>query len=87
MNCGLDEVGKSNSISALSPTRWKLKRAVKCLNVQLNGLKLEKHPDKTFIGRRRLCAGALSAETHQYDAGSDRTFRTPLTLLNGFRSG
>ena len=35
----------------LAPTRWKLKRAVKVVNQRLNRLKLEKHPDKTFIGR------------------------------------
>ena len=32
----------------LTTTRWKLKQAV---NQRLNALKLEKHPDKTFIGR------------------------------------
>ena len=35
----------------LATTRWKLKRAVKAVNQRLNALKLEKHPDKTFIGR------------------------------------
>jgi hypothetical protein len=35
----------------LTTTRWKLKRAVKAVNQRLNALKLEKHPDKTFIGR------------------------------------
>ena len=35
----------------LTTTRWKLKRAVKVVNQHLNGLKLEKHPDKTFVGR------------------------------------
>ena len=40
-----------DDIIVLCPTRWKLKRAVKVVNQLLNGLKLEKHPDKTFIGR------------------------------------
>jgi len=33
------------------PTRWKLRRAVALVNRVLNALLLEKHPDKTFIGR------------------------------------
>ena len=35
----------------LTTTRRKLKRAVKAVNQRLDALKLEKHPDKTFIGR------------------------------------
>jgi len=34
----------------LAKTRWQLKRAVKIVNQVLNDLKVEKHPDKTFIG-------------------------------------
>ena len=34
-----------------APTGWKLKRAVKRLNETFDGLKLDKHPDNTFIGR------------------------------------
>ena len=33
------------------PTRWKLRRAVRLVNEILGALRLEKHPDKTFIGR------------------------------------
>lgn len=40
-----------DDILILAPTRWKLRRAVKTLNEILNTLKLEKHPDKTFVGR------------------------------------
>ena len=40
-----------DDILILAPTRWKLRRAVKTLNQGLEDLKLEKHPDKTFIGR------------------------------------
>ncbi len=35
----------------LAPSRWKLLGAVKIANQTLAELKLEKHPDKTFIGR------------------------------------
>ena len=35
----------------IAPSRWKLRRAVKQVNRVLEGLLLEKHPDKTFIGR------------------------------------
>ena len=34
----------------LSPTRWKLRRAIATVNGVLQGLKLLKHPDKTSIG-------------------------------------
>jgi len=34
-----------------SPTRWRLRKAVKAVNEMLGALRLEKHPDKTFIGR------------------------------------
>jgi hypothetical protein len=40
-----------DDILVLAPTRWKLRRAVKRLNQTFTELKLEKHPDKTFIGR------------------------------------
>jgi hypothetical protein len=35
----------------LAPTRWKLRKAIKLVNRNLAELKVEKHPDKTFIGR------------------------------------
>ena len=40
-----------DDVLVMSQHRWGLRRAVKRLNEILNGLKLEKHPDKTFIGR------------------------------------
>ncbi len=40
-----------DDIVVLAPFRWKLRRAVKSLNEVLGGLRLEKHRDKTFIGR------------------------------------
>ena len=32
-------------------TRWQLRKAVKATNQVLSALKVEKHPDKTFVGR------------------------------------
>jgi hypothetical protein len=40
-----------DDILILAKTRWKLKKAIKVLNQTFDELKLEKHPDKTFIGR------------------------------------
>jgi hypothetical protein len=40
-----------DDILILAPTRWRLKRAIRVLNHKLRKLKLEKHPDKTMIGR------------------------------------
>ena len=40
-----------DDIVLLAATRWKLRRAVKAINEVLGVLELEKHPDKTFIGR------------------------------------
>ena len=34
----------------LAPTRWKLRRAIRVVNETLAALKVEQHPDKTFIG-------------------------------------
>jgi len=38
-------------ILVLASTRWKLKKAIRVLNRTFNELKLEKHPDKTLIGK------------------------------------
>ena len=35
----------------LAPTRWKLRRAIKAVNQVMFDLRVEQHPDKTFIGR------------------------------------
>ncbi len=40
-----------DDILVLAPTRWKLRKAVRRVNEMLGCLRLEKHPDKTFIGR------------------------------------
>jgi hypothetical protein len=40
-----------DDILILTKTRWQNRKAVKALNLILNQLKVEKHPDKTFIGK------------------------------------
>ena len=40
-----------DDILILAPTRWQLRGAVKVVNQRLAALDLEKHPDKTFIGK------------------------------------
>ena len=44
----------------LAPTRWKLRGAIKVVNRTLAELKLEKHPDKTTIGRVEAGIGPLA---------------------------
>jgi hypothetical protein len=48
---GLFYVRFMDDILVLSPTRQRLRKAVKVVNQVLSSLRLEKHPDKTFIGR------------------------------------
>jgi len=40
-----------DDVLIFAPTRWKLRKAIWMLNQTFNELKLEKHPDKTQIGR------------------------------------
>ena len=47
----MDDVLVLVLVLVLAPSRWKLRRAVKTVNEMLGSLELEKHPDKTFIGR------------------------------------
>lgn len=35
----------------IAPTRWKLRSAIRIVNETINVLKVEKRPDKTFIGK------------------------------------
>ena len=48
---GLFYVRFMDDILVLAPTRWRLRKAVKRVNEVLGRLHLEKHPEKTFIGR------------------------------------
>ena len=40
-----------DDVLLLAPTRWKLRHATQVVNRVLSGLRLAKHPAKTFIGR------------------------------------
>lgn len=40
-----------DDVLILAKSRWKLKKAIRVLNETFNELNLQKHPDKTFIGR------------------------------------
>ena len=40
-----------DDVLVLASTRWKLRHATQVVNRVLSGLRLAKHPDKTFIGR------------------------------------
>ncbi len=48
-----------DDILVLAPTRWKLRKAVRVLNQVLSLLGLDKHPEKTFIGRIERGFGIL----------------------------
>ena len=48
---GLFYPGFMDDILVLSPTRWRLRKAVKAVNEVLGSLCLLKHPDKIFVGR------------------------------------
>jgi len=48
---GLFYVRYMDDILVLAPTRWWLRKAVKVLNRVFATLRLENHPDKTFIGK------------------------------------
>jgi RNA-directed DNA polymerase len=51
MRHGLQYYRYVDDILILAPTRWKLKAAIRVLNQTFNELKLEKHTDKTSMGR------------------------------------
>ena len=63
---------------------WKLRTTVKALNEVLDALRLEKHPDKTFIGRvergfdflgYRLSPGRIAAAEATWKRFVDRALR------------
>ena len=49
--CGLFYVRFMDDWLVIAPTRWKLRRAVRKINEVLAALRVEQHPDKTFIGK------------------------------------
>jgi RNA-directed DNA polymerase len=48
---GLNYVRYMDDWVVLNKTRWQLRRAVVLVNRTLAALKLEKHPDKTWVGK------------------------------------
>nr|WP_206755203.1 reverse transcriptase domain-containing protein [Nodosilinea sp. FACHB-141] len=40
-----------NDWVVLAPTRWRLRKVIKAVNEVMADLRVEQHPDKTFIGR------------------------------------
>lgn len=56
----------------LSPTRWKLRRAIAAVNKTLNDLKLDKHPEKTFAGRISAGFDFLGYNFHTVECGRER---------------
>jgi RNA-directed DNA polymerase len=48
---GLFYLRYMDDIVVLAPSHWKLRKAVRVVNQTLNGLQLEKHPEKTCIGK------------------------------------
>ncbi len=48
---GLFYIRFMDDFLVMAPTRWKLRRAVRAVNEVLASLSLEKHPDKTFVGK------------------------------------
>ncbi len=60
-----------DDILVLAPTRWKLRRAVRMLSQILSSLYLEKHPEKTFIGRieKSLDSFGLPLQPSRADRG------------------
>ena len=53
-----------DDILILATSRWKLKKAIQVLNQTINELKLEKHPEKTLIGRIERGFDFLSYHFH-----------------------
>ncbi|MEG4230791.1 reverse transcriptase domain-containing protein [Microcoleus sp. Pol11C3] len=43
-----------DDLVVLAPTRWRLRKAIKAVNEVMADLRVEQHPDKTFIGRIAL---------------------------------
>lgn len=81
---GLFFVRFMDDILVLARPRWKLRRAVRIVNESLAALGLEKHPDKTFIGRAekgfdflgyRLGANGLAVTNRTWQRFAERAAR------------
>jgi RNA-directed DNA polymerase len=69
-----------DDIIVLSPTRWKLRKAIKTVNQHFEKLKLKQHPDKTTIGRIKNGFDFLG-----YQFGKDKITVSIRTLQNHIR--
>jgi RNA-directed DNA polymerase len=69
-----------DDIIILSPSRWKLRKAIKTVNQHFEKLKLKQHPDKTTIGRITNGFDFLG-----YQFGKDKITVSIRTLQNHIR--
>jgi len=69
-----------DDIIVLSPTRWKLRKAIKTVNQHFSNLKLKQHPDKTTIGRIKNGFDFLG-----YQFGKEKITVSKRTLQNHIR--
>jgi len=69
-----------DDLIVLSPTRWKLRKAIKTVNQHFEELKLKQHPDKTTIGRI-----AKGFDFLGYQFGEDKITVSKRTLTNHIR--
>jgi hypothetical protein len=69
-----------DDIIVLSPSRWKLRKAIKTVNQHFKKLKLEQHPDKTYIGRIEKGFDFLG-----YQFGEEKLTVSKRTLNNHIR--
>ncbi len=66
----------TDDILVLSPTRWRLRKAVKTVNQMVGPPRLEKHPDKTLL-RQYL--------TRSSERGALNHMVPPISLTTSFR--
>ena len=69
-----------DDIIVLSPSRWKLRKAIKTVNQHFEKLKLKQHPDKTTIGRIKNGFDFLG-----YQFGEEKITVSKRTLKNHIR--
>lgn len=69
-----------DDIIVLSPSRWKLRKAIKTVNHHFEKLKLKQHPDKTTIGRIKNGFDFLG-----YQFGKEKITVSKRTLQNHIR--
>ena len=69
-----------DEIIVLSPSRWKLRKAIKTVNQHFEKLKLKQHPDKTTIGRINNGFDFLG-----YQFGQEKITVSKRTLQNHIR--